>query len=349
MICIVLSMEISILWISEKRFNFKNKNLRSGKNTVPVYQKFWLCRAEILPFSAHLSSQFSTICFGSIGDKSLWLHQSGIVSFLCIDHARGTPLALLQTAERCALCSWWESYLLHYRWTMKGFLIPFRLLISSCTSVYPAMCSPGSCLPESVWLVIHLLVNIPGDLLVLQLLAYQLTWDCCMLYVSMSLRDRVNGQKQFYYPSFFWLLWYCRTRRRQQEDICKWLWQSRNQLLGRDRVISCSIQAPCLTHILLNFSQFWSVLSSQLLYDPGLDFPEPEWEQSRRKGVGQHGEVGREGQDTSGHSSWRASMESHCAAGLVAALTTSAQTILHSCLSSQIQQYRRLCSGKKIK
>lgn len=59
---------------------------------------------------------------------------------------------------------------------MKGSLTLFRPLISSCTSGYPAMCSPGSCLPESVvYLVIHLLVTIPGALLVLQPLAHRVT------------------------------------------------------------------------------------------------------------------------------------------------------------------------------
>jgi len=146
-IWIGLSTETSILWISEKRLNFKNKNLRSGKT---VYRKFWLCGAEPLPFSARLLSQFSMTCFGSAGDKRLWLYWSGTVSSLHIDHANGTSLTLLPTAERCARRSWWESYLLHSRWTMKGSLMLFHLLLGSRTSVYPAMCSPGSCLPEAV-------------------------------------------------------------------------------------------------------------------------------------------------------------------------------------------------------
>lgn len=61
-----------------------------------------------------------------------------------------------------------------------------------------------------------------------------------------------------------------------------------------------------LSHIysLLNFRQFRRVLSSQLLYNPGLDFPEPKWERTRKEGVGQHGEVGREGQAKSWHQLW---------------------------------------------
>lgn len=53
--------------------------------------------------------------------------------------------------------------------------------------------------------------------------------------------------------------------------------------------------APGPTHSLLHFSQLRRVLSHRLPYGPGLDFPEPKREQTRREGVNQHMEVGKKG------------------------------------------------------